>query len=110
MNLGPLSELLVIGTLAIQASSAADWKQGKLVDLSMSMTPLRNGRPAPRKSILIPWIGGDKVYEAQEVARMAPHVEVNSPIDYSVSKDYVLVRDSDRKVHKLALVKTTRKQ
>ena len=68
MNLGPLSELLVIGTLAIQASSAADWKQGKLVDLSMSMTPLRNGRPAPRKSILIPWIGGDKVYQAQEVA------------------------------------------
>ena len=29
---------------------------------------------------------------------MAPHVEVNSPIDYSVSKDYVLVRASEGKV------------
>jgi hypothetical protein len=54
--------------------------------------------------------GGDNVYEAQEVARKAPHVEVNSSIEYSVSKDYLQVRDSDGKMHKLALVKTTRKQ
>jgi hypothetical protein len=50
------------------------------------------------------------VYEAQEVGRKAPHVEVNSSMEYSVSKDYLRVRDSDGKVHKLALVKTTRKQ
>jgi hypothetical protein len=110
MNLGRLSGLLIIGTLAVHAASAADWKQGKLVDLSMSMTPLRNGKPAPRKIYTYSVDGCDKVYEGQEVGRKAPHVEVNSPIDYSVSKDYVLVRDSDRKVHKLALVKTTRKQ
>jgi hypothetical protein len=53
--------------------------------------------------------GGDKVYEAQEVGRKAPHVEVNSSIGYWVSKDYLRVRDSDGRVHKLALVKTTRK-
>lgn len=110
MNLGRLSGLLVIGTLAVQAASAADWKQGKLVDISMSTTPLRNGKPAPQKIYTYSVDGGDKVYQAHEVGRKAPHVEVNAPIDYSVSKDHVLVRDSDRKVHKLALVKTTRKE
>ena len=109
MKLGPLPALLVSSTLAMQAASGADWKQGKLVDISMSMTPLPNGKPAPRKIYTYSVDGGDKVYEAQEVGRKAPHVEVNSSIDYSVSKDYLLLRDSDRKVHKLELVKTTRK-
>jgi hypothetical protein len=110
MKLGLLPQLLVPVTLAIQATSAADWKQGKLVDISISMTPLPSGKPAPRKIYTYSVDGGDKIYEGQEVGRKAPHVEVNSPIDYSVSKDYLLVKDSDRKVHKLALVKRTRKQ
>ncbi len=53
---------------------------------------------------------GDKIYEAQEVGRKAPRVEVNSPIDYSVARDYLFIKDSDGKVHKLALRKTTRKE
>jgi hypothetical protein len=49
MKLGRFSKLLFAGVLAIQAASTADWKQGKLLDISMSSTPLRNGKPAPQK-------------------------------------------------------------
>jgi hypothetical protein len=110
MKLGPLSRLLLGCALAIQAALTADWKQGKLLDISMSSNPLRNGKPAPQKVYTYSVDGGDKVYEAQEVGRKAPHVEVNSSIEYWASKDYLHVRDSDGRVHKLALVKTTRKQ
>jgi hypothetical protein len=110
MKLARFSKLLLGAILAIQAASTADWKEGKLLDISMSSTPLRNGKPAPQKVYTYSVDGGDKVYEAQEVGRKAPHVEVNSSVEFSISKDYLRVRDSDGKVHKLALVKTTRKQ
>jgi hypothetical protein len=101
---------LLAGMLnVVYAASSSEWKQGKLLDVTINMTPLPNGKPAPRKVYTYSVDGGDKIYEAQEVGRKAPHVEVNSPIPYSVSKDYLLVKDSDGKVHKLALVKTTRK-
>jgi hypothetical protein len=54
--------------------------------------------------------GGEKVYAAQRVGRKAPHVEVNSPIIYSVSRDHLFIKNSDGKVHKLALMKTTPKE
>jgi hypothetical protein len=91
-------------------ASPADWKDGKLVDLAVSMTPLPSGKPAPRKVYTYSVDGGEKVYQASETGRKAPHVEVNAPIAYSVSKDYLLIKDSDGKVHKLALMKTTRKE
>ena len=53
--------------------------------------------------------GAEKIYEAQEARNRAPHVEVNSSIPYSVSKDYLYVKDADGKVHKQALMKVTSK-
>ena len=37
-------------------------------------------------------------------------VEVNAPIQYSASKDHLFIEDAEGKVHKLALIKTTRKE
>jgi hypothetical protein len=105
-----LSFYLACAALTIQAASPTDWKQGKLLDLAVSMTPLPNGKPASRKVYAYSGDGGDRVYEAQEVGRKAPHVEVNSPITYSASRDYLFIKDSDGKVHKLAMRKTTRKE
>jgi hypothetical protein len=100
---------LAVLALAAGVASPADWKRGKLVDLAVNIPTLPNGKPAPRKVYIYSVDGGEKVYQGSEEGRKAPRVEVNSPIAYSVSKDYLLIRDSDGKTHKLALMKTTRK-
>jgi hypothetical protein len=100
---------LLVGLLCAPAAFSADWRQGTLVNMNVSTAQQKNGKPAPDKVFTYSVDGGDKVYEAQEVAKKAPHVDVNSPVSYSLSKDRLLVRDREGKVHKLALVKTTLK-
>jgi hypothetical protein len=109
-SLAAVPVLLAYAVLTIHAASPTNWNQGKLLDLAVSMTTLPNGNPAPRKVYAYSVDGGEKVYEAQEVGRKAPHVEVNSPITYSVSRDHLFIKDADGKVHKLTLMKTTRKE
>jgi hypothetical protein len=104
------SFLALAGLLSALAAFSADWRQGTLVNMNVSTAQQKNGKPAPDKVFTYSVDGGDKVYEAQEVAKKAPRVEVNSPVSYSVSKDRLLVRDEQGKTHKLALVKTTRKE
>ncbi len=101
---------LVAGLLYGSAAFSAGWRQGTLVNMNVSTAQQKNGKPAPDKIFTYSVDGGDKIYEAQEVAKKAPHIEVNSPVSYSLSKDRLLVRDEQGKVHKLALVKTTRKE
>jgi hypothetical protein len=101
---------LAAGLFSAPAAFSADWKQGTLLNMNVNTAQEKNGKPAPNKVFTYSVDGGDKVYEAQEVAKKAPHVEVNSPVSYSLSKDRLLVRDGQGKVHKLALVKTTRKE
>jgi hypothetical protein len=109
MRLRFSSLALIAGFLCGSAAYSADWRQGTLVNMNVSTAQQKNGKPAPDKIFTYSVDGGDKVYEAQEVAKKAPHVEVNSPVSFSVSKDRLLVRDAQGKVHKLALVKTTLK-
>jgi hypothetical protein len=52
--------LLAYSVLTIHAASPAEWKQGKLVDLAVSMAPLPNGNPAPRKVYAYSVDGGEK--------------------------------------------------
>lgn len=92
------------------AASPPSWKDGKLLDLTVAMTALPSGKPARLKVYTFSVDGGDKIYEGQETSRNAPHVVVNSPIPYSITSDYLYIKDSDGKVHKLSLTKTTRKE
>lgn len=102
---------LLASALALaHAASPASWKDGKLLDLTVAMTALPSGKPAPLKVYTFSVDGSDKIYEAQETSRKAPHVEVNSPIPYSITSDHLYIRDADGKVHKLSLTKTTRKE
>ncbi len=107
--------LLLLFTFAGLAKDPTEWKSGKLLDLS-SGTETRvagvNGVVSTRLRKIFTYRvdAGERVYEAQEVGRRVPRVEVNAPIPYSVSKDYLFVKDGDGKVHKLALMKTTRKE
>jgi hypothetical protein len=107
--------LLFCLPLASLAKDPTDWKSGRLLDLttaSESRVIGFNGMVGTRILTVYTYSvdGGEKVYEAKEALKQAPHVEVNSSIQYSVSKDYLYVKDSNGKVHKLALVKTTRKE
>jgi hypothetical protein len=92
--------------LVLAAKDPAEWMTGKLIDLSTASES--NTRILTVFTFSVD--GGDKIFEGKETTKRAPHVEVNSPIQYSVMKDYLFVKDADGKVHRLALVKTTRKE
>jgi hypothetical protein len=97
------------------AKDPTDWKPGKLVNLAAtteSKVVGVNGIVSTniRKVFTFTVDSGDRIYEAQEISRKAPRVEVNAPIQYSGSKDYLFIKDVDGKVHKLAIIKVTRKE
>jgi hypothetical protein len=107
--------LLCVFALVLEAKDPTEWMSGKLINVSTTSESRVQGvngivNTRIRTVFTFSVDGGDKVYEAQEKGKRAPHVEVNSPIPYSVTKDYLFVRDADGKVHKLALIKTTRKE
>jgi hypothetical protein len=107
--------LLCTFALVVSAKDPTEWITGKLTDLSTASESRVHGvNGIVNTRILTVYTfsvdAGDKIFEAKETARRAPHVEVNSPIQYSVTKDYLFVKDADGKIHKLALVKTTRKK
>ena len=107
--------LVFLLPLMLAAKDPTDWKSGKLLEpttASESKVSGVNGIVSTRILTVYTYSvdGGEKVYEARETLKRAPHVEVNSPIQYSVSKDYLYVKDGDGKIHKLALVRTTRKE
>lgn len=107
--------LLFLLTLVVVAKDPTDWKAGKLLNLtnaSQSKVVGVNGIVNTKIRHVFTFVvdGGEKVYEATEIGTKAPHVEVNAPITFSVSKDNLFVKDTDGKVHKLALIKTTRKE
>ena len=102
--------LLFLCSTGFLTAASLDWIQGKLVDLAISETPMKDGKPAKRKIFTFKVDGGDKVYEAQEVGTKPPRVEVNAPIQFAIHKDSLFVKDSNGKLQKLALLKTTRKE
>jgi hypothetical protein len=82
-----------------------EWRPGKLVDLATSTESKVVGvnglvTTGIRKVFTFTVDCGDRIYEAQEIGRKAPHVEVNAPIQYSASKVYLLIKDTDGRVHK----------
>jgi hypothetical protein len=112
----PFRTLLIslIPILLCAAKPPVEWKQGKLLELNHSTRQRvvgANGTVATHERHIFTYSidGGDKIYEAEEVSRKAPRVEVNADIQYTVSKDSMSVKDLDGATHKLKLLKTTRK-
>ena len=101
--------LVFVLVASLCGAAPKDWKQGKLLDVSISQASLPNGKPAATKLFKFTVDAGDRVYEGQETAKSAPHVEVNAPIECAVQWNNLFVKDSAGKIHKLALMKTIRK-
>ena len=92
------------------AVARTEWREGKLVNLDAGALTQKNGKPSPIKMFRFAVDAGDKVYEGEESGKKAPHVEVNSPIQYAIDKDHLYIKDAQGKTHKLSLLKTTRKE
>src|SRR3984893_2484176 len=92
------------------AVARTEWREGKLVNIDAATSTRKNGKPLPNRIFRFAVDAGDKVYEGEESGKTAPRVEVNSPVGYAIDKDHLYIKDAQGKTHKLALLKTTRKE
>lgn len=96
--------LLICGITAY--AKGPDWKPGKLVAVDTDGMSRRSSTTVITYRVE----GGERVYSGMAMAKnLFKGVSLNAALEYAVDKAHLYIRDSFGKIHKLDLVKVSKK-